>query len=300
MINRERMSHKDVSIIIPAYNEEGGIEGTLRELLANEQLKECEIIVIDDGSKDKTYEKASGVEGIIVCRHPFNKGYGSAVATGARISNGKIIAWYDADGQHRPEDMVRVLDKLLEEDFDYCIGVRSKDSFEDKSRAVGKRVLKIIVNLLAKEPMGDFNSGLRAFKREIFMRYLSLLPKRFGASTVTTFIMQEQRYNGVEVPILVRERIGKSTVRQVRDGLQTLSLIMNIITLFRPKEVFGSIGIVTVLIGSIYGIIVALTEGLGVPILSAVIIIFGLQILLFGVLSAQISQLRTERFEDKV
>ena len=187
----------------------------------------------------------------------------------------------------------------MDDDLDYVIGVRGKDSFVDKSRVLGKSVLKSFVNMMAKEPMGDFNSGLRAFKREVFMRYISLLPNRFGASTVTTFIMQERYYAGAEVPIVVRERIGKSTVKQVRDGMRTISLIMNIIILFRPKEVFGGMGIFAILVGSIYGIYRAIVQGMGVPTLAAIVILFGIQILFFGIFSAQISQLRIERFDDK-
>lgn len=295
----EQIQMKDVSIIIPAYNEEGGIRSTLEELKADEQLKDCEIIVIDDGSKDKTYEEAASVTGVRVLRHRVNRGYGTAIATGSRACTGKIIAWYDADGQHRPEDLVKVLRKMMDEDLDYCIGVRGKDSFVDKSRVLGKSVLKTFVNWMAKEPMGDFNSGMRAFKRDVFMRYVSLLPKRFGASTVTTFIMQERYYIGAEVPIVVRQRVGKSTVKQVRDGLRTISLIMNIILLFRPMEVFGTAGIFTILLGSVYGIVRAVLGGRGIPTLAAIVILFGIQILFFGVFSSQISQLRIERFDDK-
>lgn len=295
----EQLQMKDVSIIIPAYNEEGGIRATLEELKADEVLRDCEIIVIDDGSKDRTYEEASSVEGVRVLRHRVNRGYGTAIATGSRAAKGKIFAWYDADGQHRPEDMVKVLNTLIQDDLDYCIGVRGKDSFVDKSRVLGKSVLKTFVNWMAREPMGDFNSGMRAFKRDVFMRYISLLPKRFGASTVTTFIMQERFYVGAEVPIVVRERVGKSTVKQVRDGLRTISLIMNIILLFRPMEVFGTVGILTILLGSVYGIVRAVLGGRGVPTLAAIVILFGIQILFFGVFSSQISQLRIERFDDK-
>ena len=290
---------KDVTIIIPAYNEEGGIRATLEELKQNEYLRDCEIIVVDDGSKDRTYEEAGSVEGVRVLRHKVNRGYGTAIATGSRASKGKILAWYDADGQHRPSDLVRVLEKIIEEDLDYCIGVRGKDSFVDKSRVLGKSILKTFVNWMAREPMGDFNSGMRAFKREVFMRYISLLPKRFGASTVTTFIMQERFYAGAEIPIVVRQRVGKSTVKQVRDGLRTISLIMNIILLFRPMEVFGTAGILTMLVGSAYGIVRALLGGRGVPTLAAIVILFGIQILFFGVFSSQISQMRIERFDDK-
>ncbi len=130
------------------------------------------------------------------------------------------------------------------------------------------------------------------------LKYLNLLPKRFGASTVTTFIMQEVNYVGGDIPICVRKRVGKSSVRQLRDGMMTISLIFNIIILFRPKEIFGSLGIVLILLGAVYGIACAILEGLGVPVLAAIVIVLGIQILFLGILSSQISQLRLEHYND--
>lgn len=188
-----------VSVIIPAYNEAMGIKDTLVEL--EEFLDEdFEILVIEDGSEDNTYEIVDELtkeySNIRCIRHRRNKGYGSAIVTGCRHANGNIIAWYDADGQHRPEDLLAIISKMEKEDLDYCIGIRTKDSYQDKSRIIGKSILKRVVNFLAKEPMADFNSGMRAFRKEVLIKYINLLPRRFGASTVTSFIMQEENYVG--------------------------------------------------------------------------------------------------------
>lgn len=289
-----------VSVIIPAYNEAMGIKDTLVEL--EEFLDEdFEILVIEDGGEDNTYEIVDELtkeySNIRCIRHRRNKGYGSAIVTGCRHATGNIIAWYDADGQHRPEDLLAIISKMEKEDLDYCIGIRTKDSYQDKSRIIGKSILKRVVNFLAKEPMADFNSGMRAFRKEVLIKYINLLPRRFGASTVTSFIMQEENYVGGEVPIHVRKRVGKSSVKQFRDGILTISLIFNIIILFRPKEIFGSLGILTILLGAIYGIVCAVVDGLGVPVLSAIVIGLGIQILFLGILSSQISQLRLEHYD---
>lgn len=95
----------------------------------------------------------------------------------------------------------------------------------------------------------------------------------------------------------MRKRVGKSSVKQFRDGILTISLIFNIIILFRPKEIFGSLGILTILLGTIYGIVCAVVDGLGVPVLSAIVIGLGIQILFLGILSSQISQLRLEHYD---
>lgn len=285
------------AVIIPAYNEAAGIKDTLVEL-AGFVPKEYEILVIDDGSADNTFDIVNGLEysNIKCIRHKKNRGYGSAIKTGCKNASGDIVVWYDADGQHRPEDLMAVVHKLETENLDYCIGVRKKESHCDRNRKLGKYVLGKIVNLLAKEPVADFNSGMRAFKRSVLLKYLPLLPQRFGASTVTTFIMQETECVGGECEILVRKRVGESTVKPLKDGMRTIMLIMNIIILFRPKEVFGTVGIIAVIIGILYGVVCALSEGLGIPVLAAILCIFGIQTFFFGIISAQISQLRLEHY----
>lgn len=299
------MSEK-ISIIIPAYNEENGIGSTLTELISymNAKKYDYEVIVVDDGSKDNTYHVVSEIKEefpdiVKLEQHARNKGYGSAIKTAVRVAEGEYIAWYDADRQHRPEDLDKLIQHTLQEQLDYCIGNRSKDSYEDKNRKFGKKVLKIVVNLLAKEEMQDFNSGMRIFKKDIIKRYVNLLPKRFGASTVTSFLMQELEYRGGSVPIMTRQRVGKSSVRQIRDGLRTIALIMEIILLFRPMQVFGRVGIIALLLGSIYSLKEAFIKHQGFPALGAIIIIFGIQVLIFGVMTAQISRLRLEFLEER-
>lgn len=285
------------TVIIPAYNEAEGIKETLMELV-NNVPEDFEILVIDDGSTDDTFAIVDAMEfqNIRCIRHKKNRGYGSAIKTGCKAAAGDVVVWYDADGQHRPEDLMAVIRKMEEENLDYCIGVRKKESHCDRNRRLGKFILRKIVNILAKEPVEDFNSGMRAFKKGVLLKYLSLLPQRFGASTVTTFIMQETECIGGECEILVRKRVGKSTVKPIKDGMRTIMLIMNIIILFRPKEVFGTVGVLAVLIGVVYGIVSAVTQGLGIPVLAAILCIFGIQTFFFGIISSQISQLRLEHY----
>lgn len=289
---------KKLSVLIPAYNESAGIGRTLEELITYVDMEETEIIVVDDGSTDNTADIAREFPAVRLIRHGVNKGYGTAIKTATRAAVGEIVAWYDADGQHRPEDLKKVVDEIVQKNLDYCIGVRGKDSYVDKSRVFGKFILRLFLRIVTLKKATDFNSGLRAFKREVLLRYLSLLPKRFGASTVTTLLMQEEDYNGSEVPIVVRQRIGKSSVKQIKDGLRTIMLILNVILLFHPMRVLGSSGVVMVLAGLIYGGVCALQWHGGFPVFAAVLIIFGFQLFCFGLLSHQISRVRKEKFED--
>lgn len=293
------MKNNSVSIIIPAYNEAAAIKMVLSELLSETAKWEetVEIVVINDGSSDDTAQIVGEIEGVRLINHRKNKGYGAALKTGIRGATGDIIVWYDADGQHRPEDLRKLITKMNEEDLDYCIGVRDRDSYEEKSRRFGKKILKGILRFITKEDLKDFNSGMRGFKKEVIMLYLSLLPNTFGASTVTTLLMLEQEHYGGEVSITVRKRTGKSSVKQVRDGFRTIALIFQIIILFQPMRILGKCGLGLCVMGALYGILRALQWGSGVPTLSSILVIFGFQLICFGVLSDQISKIRKQEFE---
>ncbi len=285
-----------ISVIIPAFNEEVGIEHTLQAICSHPRLANEEIIVVDDGSTDQTRSVVAAFHNVRLVRHFTNRGYGSAICTGARAAKGEYVIWFDGDGQHQVEDLVIVADRLVCGQLEYCIGVRDESSYEDANRRFGKLLLKLAVQFAAGQPVPDFNSGLRGFKRDVLMRYLHLLPAGFGASTLTTLLMIEGSHYGDTVPITVARRYGKSTVKQFRDGIRTLKIILHIVLLFKPLEFFGLIGGILILAGAVYGVIKAFLVGLGFPVLASLLIILGVQAFFFGLLCDQISALRRERF----
>lgn len=296
------MNNDRVSIIIPAYNEAAAIEMVLKELLletAKWEEEMVEIVVVNDGSSDETAKIVDNIEGVRLINHRKNKGYGAALKTGIKEAHGDIIAWYDADGQHRPEDLRKIISKMEAENLDYCIGIRDKDSYEEKSRRIGKKILKCILHLITREELKDFNSGMRGFRKEVILPYLPLLPNTFGASTVTTLLMLEQEYNGGEVSITALKRKGKSSVKQIRDGFRTIALILQVILLFQPMRILGKTGIIMCVAGGIYGIFRALQWSSGIPTLASILIIFGFQLICFGVLSDQISKICKQVYEQR-
>jgi glycosyltransferase involved in cell wall biosynthesis len=286
------------SVIIPAFNEELGLAPTLAALEDALPAKDFEIIVVDDGSTDRTAEIARQFSRIALIQHSSNRGYGSAIQTGTLASKGRYIIWCDSDGQHRIEDLLGVAETISKGDLDYVIGTRDTRSHEVLNRRFGKAILRTVVGLAAGQPIRDFNCGLRGFKRSLLKRYLHLLPPGFGASTTTTLLMLERHYKGSFYPVVILERLGKSTVRQVRDGLRTLMLILRIFLIFKPMLFFGSIGAASVAIGSIYGVWVSLSDRAGFPVLAAAVIIFGFQALFFGLICDQISGIRRERMQE--
>ncbi len=287
----------EVSIVIPAFNEGPAIEHLLDQLSQEQRLGGAEIIVVDDASSDDTARKIANFGRVHLIKHRVNQGYGGALVSGMSVAHREYVVWMDADGQHRLEDLLAVCDAMVRDDLDYCIGVRSASSYSDPGRKFGKLVLRRVVQLAAAQTVRDFNSGLRGFRRSLIRKYLHLFPRGFGASTMTTLLMMERNYIGAEVPILVSPRIGKSSVKQVRDGLRTLTLILRIFLLFKPLHFFGAVGLAMSLSGLGYSLWSALTEGLGFPVLGAVVLLSGIQMMFLGLIMDQISAMRRERFE---
>ena len=290
-------SFNDFCIILPAFNEGQAIGACLSKLCGFASLAEAEIIVIDDGSSDDTGTQVQQFERVKLVRHEVNRGYGAALVTGIQHATGEFVVWMDSDGQHQVEDVVEVMKEMINSKLDYCIGVRGSTSHQEQTRKLGKWVLRQVVRLAAGRPVADFNSGLRGFRKSVIKKYLHLLPKGFGASTTTTLIMLERAYKGGEVPITVLQRIGKSSVKQIRDGMRTLTLILRIFLVFKPLHFFGGIGSALTLAGLGYGLWSAFAEGMGFPVLGAVVLLAGLQTVLMGLIMDQISAMRRERFE---
>ncbi len=285
------------TLIVPAYNEAEVVGAVVENLKVHCSAQDWQIIVVNDGSSDDTSNILSAIDGIDVVTHRVNRGYGSAIVSGTRAAKGRFVLWFDADGQHQVDDLIRVADRLVNENLDYCIGIRDRKSHVVQSRRLGKWLLRLTVRIAAGRSVADFNSGLRGFRREIIARYLHLFPKGFGASTTTTLLMLERGYRGAEEIIHVLERQGTSSVRQVRDGLRTLMIILRTILLFKPLVFFGSVGLVLFSFGVAYGLHEALNNRQGFPVLAAILMIFGAQSAFFGLLADQVSAMRRERFD---
>ncbi len=286
----------DLSVVIPAYNEEAGIGATLREL--RETYLDVEIVVVDDGSSDETAAIARTVDGVRVVSHSRNRGYGAAIKTGVRSTSRRCVAWYDADGQHRPKDLAAVAEPVIAGVKDVVIGVRGRDSANVRGRVIGKLVLGWVARLVSGEDIPDLNSGLRCFRRDVVVRYLHLLPDGFSASTTTTLMALKRGYRVGYAPIVVSSRAGKSTVRVFSDGMQTLQLIVRIIVLFEALKVFTLLGAVLLVPGLLYGLVLAVVRGEGFPTLAGTAVIAGMLTFFMGIIADQVVALRKERFED--
>lgn len=285
------------SVIIPAYNEERALGNVLDGLCSAPELNNFELIVVDDGSKDCSAQIAAEYPRVKLLKHRVNKGYGAAIVTGVHAATGDYIIWFDSDGQHRVEDLVKIASALEQDDLDYCVGIRDSQSHQTSNRIFGKLILKLTVWIVLGKTVKDFNSGLRGFRRDVLNPYLRFLPQGFGASTTTTLLMHKRGYYGKEVPITVQPRVGKSSVNALKDGLRTLQIILRFFLLFTPMRFFGGIGVAVIVAGFIYGFIEAFTKHLGFPVFAAVLILLGVQSFFFGLICDQISLSRLDSLE---
>jgi glycosyltransferase involved in cell wall biosynthesis len=287
------------SIIIPAYNEEHSIGSFLEELqnwLSQDKAScEYEVIVVDDGSQDKTAKVVGRIMGIKLICHQFNKGYGAALKTGLRNASGEIVVTMDADGQHNPKDIGRLLQALGE--YDMVVGARTQGHQTPLWRMPGKWVLSCLANYLAEEKIPDLNCGFRAIKRGTVIKYLHLCPNGFSLSTTLTLAFFCEGYRVKYVPITVNKRnpISKSTVN-IRTGLETFLLMLRIITLFGPLKLFLPISFLFALLGLTWGSHYVIL-GRGLSVASLLLILIGILLFFFGLLADQIAALRREKYE---
>lgn len=277
-----------ISIVIPAFNEEHGIERTLRDLL--EHAPGAEIIVIDDGSSDQTAQAVLRFPGIVLAQHPFNRGYGAALKTGMTLASREYVAWFDADNEHRVSDLKEMAAVICRGNLAAVIAQR-RLSGPSPLRNAGKFVVRWLARSLEFKGGKDINCGLRIFKREVICRYLDLLPNGFSASITSTIIMLEWRYPVEYHPIDVNARIGRSKVK-LADGFLAMVLVLRIIMLFAPMRIFFRSGMVLFLIGLLYGLGMALLAGRGIPAAAVLLMVAGVIFGFLGLIADQISQMR--------
>ena len=277
-----------VSIVIPAYNESDAIGEVIGVLRAAAPWRE--IIVVDDGSTDGTGECAAAA-GATVVRHPYNIGNGAAVKNGVRRATGDYILIVDADGQHPPEDALRLVSKLG--DFDMVIGARSRATQATQARRAGNRFLNWLAGYLTGREIPDLTSGFRGARAAGLREFLHLMPNGFSTPTTTTLAFIKGGYSVTFEPIHARQRTGQSKIRLARDGAKFLMIIFKIVTIFSPLRIFVPISIASFALGVAYGIWNVVMHA-RIPNGSVLLILFAVVVFLVGLVSEQISALRFE------
>jgi glycosyltransferase involved in cell wall biosynthesis len=273
---------KDVSVVIPAFNEEDGIGAVVTELRARHAWRE--VLVVDDGSSDRTAERAEAA-GARVVRHPYNKGNGAAVKTGIREAAGDAILLMDADGQHDPEDALRLIAKVGV--YDLVIGARSARD-QKLVRAVGNAVFQTLASWLTGRDIPDLTSGFRAARRDRLLDIIHLLPNGFSYPTTSCLAFIKAGHNVAFEPIRARVRVGTSKIRALRDGGKFLLIILKIVTLYRPLRVFFPVSLLSLVVGVGYGAWNVWARG-KIPMGASLCVQLAVVVFLFGLISEQIA-----------
>lgn len=280
------INNPHVSIIIPAKNEQHGLAHILPDL--KKRFPESEILVIDDGSTDATAETGTAL-GAIVLQQPYSKGNGAAIKAGARAAAGNILVFMDADGQHQPEDISRLLSKL-DESYDMVVGARNRDGQAGVHRATANGFYNRLASWMVGHKVEDLTSGLRAVRADKFRKFLHLLPNGFSYPTTITMSFFRAGYSVAYIPIHAPKRIGKSHLRIFRDGARFLLIIFKIGTLYSPLKLFAPISAFFFLSGLGHYLYTYLTIHRFTN-MSALLFISAVMIFLIGLVSEQITAL---------
>jgi glycosyltransferase involved in cell wall biosynthesis len=279
---------ESVSVLVPAFNEANSIAGLVQELRALAGWRE--ILVIDDGSADETAARACEA-GARVVRHPYNKGNGASVKTGIRAASGEFVLIIDGDGQHAPEDALRLTGQLGE--FDLVVGARSAATQATHTRRFGNTALNWLASYLTGRRIPDLTSGFRGARREHLLEFLHLLPNGFSTPTTTTLAFIKAGYNVAFEPVEARRRTGESKIKLARDGTKFLMIILRIVTLYSPLRIFLPISVASFGVGAAYAVWTIATQW-HVTNSSVLLIILAVVVFLVGLISEQISALRFE------
>ncbi len=279
---------KRVSIVIPAYCEEQVIGAILNELHTTGNYHE--IIVVDDGSPDKTAETAKA-HGAKVIRHPYNMGNGAAVKTGIRASTGDFIMLMDADGQHPPKIIPEILEYA--DDYGMVVGERSGDSDSALSRDVANRLFNMYSSYIVGYNVLDLTSGFRLIRADIAKRFVYLLPNGYSYPTTLTIALFRSGFPIKYHPFVSPARIGESKVNPLPDGLRFLLTITRLGILFVPLKIFLPTSLIITTVGGGYTLGLLLFNhrfsGFG-----GFITTIGFFIFLLGLVSEQIALLRLQ------
>ena len=280
-----------LTVIMPAHNEAGRVGKVVQAV--HERYPQAEIVVVDDASTDDTTAEAAAA-GATVVRHPYNKGNGAAVKTGLRNAHGRHVLLMDADGQHDPADIPRLLEPLAE--YDLVVGARDPNTQASWLRRLGNSAFNSLATYVAGRPIPDLTSGFRAARREAIREFIHLLPNGYSYPTTSTLAFFKAGYSVAFVPVQSGRRGGgKSGVRLLRDGARFVLIILRIATLFSPLKVFFPASVGLFLLSCLSAGYTIATEGrLHIPNSAVVLFTMSVIVFLIGLVSEQIAMLRFE------
>lgn len=283
------MNLSNVSVVIPAYNEGTALGGTL-DLLA--KLPDIsEVIVVDDGSLDDTAGVVYERSWVKLIRHPYNIGNGAAVKTGIRAARGELILIMDGDGQHDPNDVTRLIDRLISGNYDMVVGARQRHPEIEPHRDIANLVFNSLASYVAGAVIPDLTSGFRVIRADLAKRFVGLLPNGFSSPSTITLAMFRSGHTVYYEPIILQKRQSRSKIKILRDGLGFLAIILRMAVFFAPMRIFVPLASIFFLIGVFYSayLLIFMHRFSNMAML---FVITSILLFMMGLISEQISLLR--------
>lgn len=265
-----------LSVVIPALNEEDGIKDIMlrvletRGELATVGISNLELIVVDDGSTDRTPNIVKALPGARLIRHPANLGYGAALKTGYAAAKGEWIGFLDADGTYPPEFFPRLCEAALKENADIVIGSRmaGSDSQMPLVRRIGNMIFANLVSLISAKRITDSASGMRVFKKSILPRIYPL-PDGLNLTPVMSTRALHEDLHMIEVPIPYSERAGRSKLSVIHDGMRFAQSIVWTALSYNPVQILGLISLTILALAALIALVITLLRMQGVNSLDA-------------------------------
>lgn len=282
----------DLSIVIPAYNEERSIDAVLKQLadIMQDTPIKYEVIVVDDGSVDSTATKAEAA-GAHVLRHTTNRGYGASLKTGIRHARYSLICITDADGTYPLDQIPRLVEILISGRRDMVVGARTgQDVTMPLLRRPAKWAIRLLAELVSGTPIEDLNSGLRVFRREAAMRLFRLLPDGFSFTTTITMAMLNNSYIVDYTPINYHPRVGRSKIRPLHDTVNFIGLVLRIALYFAPLKIFVPLSILLLVVAVAWGFFSKLVLGKLADVSTVVLVLAAVHVCVVGLLAELIDR----------
>jgi glycosyltransferase involved in cell wall biosynthesis len=236
-----------LSIVIPAKNEAAALATLLPELRGH--YPDAEILVVNDGSTDNTVEVCAR-SGVTCISAPYSMGNGAAIKRGARAATGDVLVFMDGDGQHHPADIARLVARL-EQGYDMVVGARDWESQAGVGRGLANTLYNWLASRMTGHKVADLTSGFRVARAAKFREFIHLLPNGFSYPTTSTMAFFRSAYGVAYEPIKAAERVGKSHIKPLKDGIRFLLIIFKIATLYSPLKLFVPVSAAFFMLGSL-------------------------------------------------
>ena len=282
----KKITDNMISIIIPAKNEETGLSRILPTV--RNTIGDAEIVVVNDGSSDNTGEIAEKYADIVI-RHPHSMGNGAAIKAGARAATREILIFMDGDGQHDPEDIWKLIEKL-DEGYGMAVGARHSSTHASFPRRMANLLYNRLASYLTDRSIKDLTSGFRAVPADDFKEFLYLLPNGFSYPSTITMALSRSGKAIAYVPIYAGKRSGKSHINLIRDGIRFFIIIFKISVLYSPLKLFAPASLFCFILGNSYYLYTYATDGrftnMGLLLFLVAMLVF-----MIGLISEQITTL---------